>query len=143
MKRLKSVKIVGIISVFFCLVFASDAFANPRMFAAAQDVFQAYRVDVSSVQMEIVQRNQSEVFVLHVKARRNNFDMALMLGFMAAGTAVEKSHNTNVTGVRVIVEVPYKETLFVEASSTIEHVKKLVNGETKPEEFMRKFVIFT
>lgn len=129
--------------MILCLVTASDTLAEQKMFAAAQQVFEAYRVDVSSVDMNIEQRDNSEIFVLHVKARRNNFDMALMLGFMAAGTAVQKSNNTGVTGVRVIVEVPYKETLFVEASSTIGNVKKLVNGETKPEEFMRKYVIFT
>lgn len=143
MNRFKSLKIGVIFALAFSFV-GVETHANPRLFSIAEKVFESYRLDVSPNSMELQSTaGNAKIFVIRVKARRNNFDLATMLGFMAAGTAVERSNTQNITGVRVIVEVPYKETLFVEASSPITAVKQLVGGQVRPEEFMRKHVIFT
>jgi len=99
-------------------------------------------VPVSEMHLEKMDSGSS-IFVIHIDARRNNFDMALMVGFVAAGTAVKQIGSDDISGIRIVVDVPYKETTIIQASSTIQQVMHLVDGETKPEEFMRNDVIFT
>jgi hypothetical protein len=142
LRRLKPLKgIIFLILLIFVIVI--DSMGNYRVFDVAKKVFESYRIEVSTDNMQLQNLDDgSTQFIIRINATRNTFDMALMVGFIAGGRVAEAATDLQISRVKVVVVIPYRESITIEASSTFNEIQSLLNGKLSTTEFMRKHVIF-
>ena len=94
------------------------------------------------------EENNKDKFYLSVDSNRNNFEMALIVGFVSVGQAIKHQRymvkkgliktSTEPKTIHVTVNVPItRDNIIISASATAEQVIKLTDGKIDSAEFMR------
>jgi len=93
-------------------------------------------------------KENNNKFYLTVKSNRNDFQMALLVGFISVGEAIKHQRSMVKKGIiktskepktiHVTVHVPVtRDDMIITASATAEQVMELTNGTINSAEFMR------
>ncbi len=119
------------------LLFVSTVFANPKYFQQIKKVAKAYRVEASIDKMKIVpDSNGNETFHITLSSNRNNFEMVMLVGYIAAGQAMKSGFDP--TAFFVTVDVPLGEGFRLVTTASKDDLKKLLSGEINTAQFVRK-----
>ncbi|MFQ6676364.1 MAG: hypothetical protein ACE5LH_08500 [Fidelibacterota bacterium] len=122
--------------LLFLAFFSSPLLGNTKYFQAVQRTAKAYRVDVSIDQMKMVpDTGGNEAFYINLKSNRNNFEMVMLVGYIAAGEAMKTGVEPSV--IYVTVEVPLGEGIRLVTTATREDVKRLISGDINTAQFSR------
>lgn len=123
--------------LLICLVFfLSPLSANTDFFRAVQRTAKAYRVNVTLDQMRMLPDSEgNQTFFITLKSNRNNFEMVMLVGYIAAGEAMKTGVEPE--AVFVSVDVPMGEGMRLATTTTRENVKKLLSGEINTAQFSR------
>ena len=121
------------------LVSMGLAESSSAMYKEAQKIFKSYRyqVDYADFQVKTYQEDSHTVLQLLdiMKAGRNRFDEALLVGFAASGAAI-KNTSTTVDRVSVVVKVQYKDEVSIAATADAQDVISLYAEEMDVNNFM-------
>ena len=121
-----------------CLGITAPVRANPRFFATVQQICTTYKVSTNAGQMSLEEVSEgSYTFTLRLESRRNNFEEVMMVGYMAAGQAVERT-NLNVQTIHIIVTIPAADNMLLMTTADISLVEQLLQGEIKSYDFIRQ-----
>ncbi|MFQ6616608.1 MAG: hypothetical protein ACE5HZ_07585 [Fidelibacterota bacterium] len=77
----------------------------------------------------------NQTFFITLKSNRNNFEMVMLVGYIAAGEAMKTGVEPE--AVFVSVDVPMGEGMRLATTTTRENVKKLLSGEINTAQFSR------
>ncbi len=118
------------------LLFSGIAFGDSDYCSSVQKICNAYQITVNCDRMNLTEMEGGDKeFTLSVKSTRGQFDRVMLIGFYAAGKAMNKEPIRKVT---VVISVEYKGTQNIVASATKENIIKFVNGELTSTEFVRR-----
>lgn len=122
--------------LIFLIFFLSPLLGNQDYFRSVQQTAKAYRVTVSSDQMKMVpDQDGSQSFHISLKSNRNNFEMVMLVGYIAAGEAMKTG--VQPSAIFVSVDVPLGEGIRLVTMATRENVMKLLSGEINTAQFSR------
>ncbi|MCH8068008.1 MAG: nucleotidyltransferase family protein [Candidatus Marinimicrobia bacterium] len=76
-----------------------------------------------------------QAFYINLKSNRNNFEMVMLVGFIAAGEAMKIGIEPDVFFVRV--QIPLGEGFELLATASKEDLKRLMSGEINTAQFAR------
>jgi hypothetical protein len=143
-KRFRSV-----IFTILLLLGAEGLFANYAFYRIVTNTCKTYRITVREGEMYFGKgEDNSDKFYLSVNSNRNNFEMALIVGFVSTGQAIkhqrslvkkgliEKSEEPTTVHITVFVPVT-RHKMIITASATADQVVKLADGKIESAEFMR------
>ena len=120
-----------------CLFTVSTVFANPKYFNQIKKAAKAYRVDASLDKMKIIPDSDGkESFHLTLSSNRNNFEMVMLVGYIAAGQAMKSGFEP--AAFFVTVDVPLGEGFRLVTTASKDDLKKLLKGEINTAQFVRK-----
>ncbi|MCH7611916.1 MAG: hypothetical protein IIB45_01000 [Candidatus Marinimicrobia bacterium] len=139
------------ISVFTILLLlgAEGLFANYAFYRTVTNTCKSYRITTQEGEMYFGrEENNKDKFYLSVNSNRNNFEMALIVGFVSVGQAIKHQRylvkkgliktSTEPKTIHVTVNVPItRDNIIISASATAEQVIKLTDGKIDSAEFMR------
>ena len=139
------------ISVFTILLLlgAEGLFANYAFYRTVTNTCKYYRITAQEGEMYFGrEENNKDKFYLSVDSNRNNFEMALIVGFVSVGQAIKHQRymvkkgliktSTEPKTIHVTVNVPItRDNIIISASATTEQVIKLTDGKIDSAEFMR------
>lgn len=123
--------------------------ANYAFYRSVTSTCKSYRVATQDGEMYFgKEETTKEKFFLTVNSNRNNFEMALIVGFVAVGQAVKHQRSmvqkkimersAEPKTVHVSVNVPVtRDSMVITASATADQVVKLADGSIDSAEFMR------
>lgn len=121
----------------FLLVFVQVLFANPKYFNQVKKTAKAYRVEASLDKMKIVpDSNGKETFHITLSSNRNNFEMVMLVGYIAAGQAIKSGFEP--TAIYVTIDVPLGEGFRLVTTATSDDLKQLLSGKINTAQFVRK-----
>ena len=121
----------------FLLVFVQVLFANPKYFNQVKKTAKAYRVEASLDKMKIVpDSNGKETFHITLSSNRNNFEMVMLVGYIAAGQAMKSGFEP--TAIYVTIDVPLGEGFRLVTTATSDDLKQLLSGKINTAQFVRK-----
>lgn len=125
------------ILIFFVIVLlATPVFANFKYFKMVQRSAEVYRVECAVDQMKLVGADEGKkAFYLILKSNRNNFEMVMLVGFIAAGEAMKVGIEPDVFFVRV--QIPLGEGFELLATASKEDLKRLMSGDINTAQFAR------
>ncbi|MBT3501734.1 MAG: hypothetical protein HOB40_03110 [Candidatus Marinimicrobia bacterium] len=132
-----------IILALFALMISTDGlWANYAFKKKVKTVCKTYRVTVESSQFSLGE----DEFSINLESGRNNFEMVMLVGFAAAGHAIEHQIQMGKTNaytpetVIVTVAAPASkgETNFFVATCTKKMAIDLANGTMDSSDFMQK-----
>lgn len=125
------------ILIFFVIILlATPVFANFKYFKMVQRSAEVYRVDCAVDQMKLVGADEDkQAFYLILKSNRNNFEMVMLVGFIAAGEAMKVGIEPDVFFVRV--QIPLGEGFELLATASKEDLKRLMSGDINTAQFAR------
>ncbi len=87
-------------------------------------------------QMKLVDADEDkQAFYINLKSNRNNFEMVMLVGFIAAGEAMKIGIEPDVFFVRV--QIPLGEGFELLATASKEDLKRLMSGEINTAQFAR------
>ena len=132
------------------LVFSIEGlWANYAFYRTITNTCKSYRVKTQDGEMYFgKEETTKDKFYLTVNSNRNNFEMALIVGFVSVGQAVkhqrylvrtgliEKSTEPKTVHVTVNVRVS-RDDMVISASATAEQVVELADGKIDSAEFVR------
>ena len=120
------------------LLFSGIAFGDSDYYASVQKICNAYQITVDYGRMNLTELEDGDKeFTLSVESTRGQFDRVMLIGFYAAGKAMNY-HKEPIRKVTVVISVEYKGTQNIVASATRENIMKFVNGELTSAEFVRR-----
>ena len=132
------------------LVFSIEGlWANYAFYRTITNTCKSYRVETQDGEMYFgKEESTKDKFYLAVNSNRNNFEMALIVGFVSVGQAVKHQRYMVQTGlieksaepktVHVTVNVPLtRDNMVISASAMAEQVVELADGKIDSAEFMR------
>ncbi len=120
------------------LLFSGIAFGNSDYYSSVQKICNAYQITVDYDRMNLTElEGGDKEFTLSIKSTRSQFDRVMLIGFYAAGKAMNY-HKQPIRKVTVVISVEYKGTQNIVASATKENIIKFVNGELTSTEFVRR-----
>lgn len=122
------------IGVLVFLVGISSA-ADIQHFNMIRDVVKSYRFECSVNDMKINNDGKEDSFRMIIKSNRNNFEAAMMAGFIAVGDAMKS--NFGVKKVTIDVHVPLAEGFVWSGTASREDILKLMNGQVDMAQFFR------
>ena len=123
------------------LFMSSHLFANYKFYSMVRHVCKAYQVEVSFNDMRIHEEFDSKMYLdLNLKSGRNNFDTVLIVGFVAAGKALENSPEMELEGVNVTLNISARENNLIIASASANDIVRLVRGDITSSEFKSKYL---
>lgn len=123
--------------------------ANYAFYRQVTNTCKSYRVETQDGEMYFGKEEKTkDKFYLSVNSNRNNFEMALIVGFVAVGQAVKHQRSmvekkiiersAEPKTVHVTVNVPVtRDNMVITASATADQVVQLANGKIDSAEFMR------
>lgn len=123
--------------------------ANYAFYRTVNNTCKSYRIDNQQSEMYFGKDELTkDKFYLTVNSNRNNFEMAMIVGFVAVGQAIKQQRlmvekrmitvSAEPKTVHVSVNIPAtRDNLVVTASATAEEVVKLADGLIDSAEFMR------
>ena len=138
MKKLISLTAVLVLLGNTTALWAQNTLA---MYKAAQKYFRAYHYDVDLNDFQVKeyregQRNIVQLLII-LHADRNRFDEAMLVGFGAAGAALQAASGP-VDQVNVVVKVQYRQEVSISAVADASDVKRLYAGELDLNSFMAR-----
>jgi len=119
--------------------------ANYAFYKKVKNTCAAYRVKVNDSDMNLT----DDSFNLTLNSLRNNFEMVMIVGFVAAGKAIEHQRYlaNQISGykavipqtINVMVNVPLgRGKAIISATASADMVEQLANGKIEPSEFMQQ-----
>ena len=112
-------------------------FCNQKYFNQVQKAAKAYRVKVSADKMKIVpDENGKDSFYITLASNRNNFEMVMLVGYIAAGQAMKTGFGPETFFVSV--DVPLGEGFRLVTTATKEDLQQLLSGKINTAQFIRK-----
>ncbi len=135
---MRNTKIVSMLLtiITISLLFSGIAFGNSDYYSSVQKICNAYQITVDYDRMNLMDlEGGDKEFTLSVKSTRSQFDRVMLIGFYAAGKAMNKEPIRKVT---MVISVEYKGTQNIVASATRENIMKFVDGELTSTEFVRR-----
>jgi hypothetical protein len=135
-------KRILIVALFALLISTDGLFANYAFKKKVKTVCQSYRITVESTQFSLGEND----FSIELESGRNNFEMVMLVGFAAAGHAIEhqiqmgKANAYTPENVTVNVAVPVskgKTNMFI-ATCSKKMAIDLANGTMDSSDFMQK-----
>ena len=125
-------KRIFIVALFALLISTDGLFANYAFKKKVKTVCQSYRITVESTQFSLGEND----FLIELESGRNNFEMVMLVGFAAAGHAIEhqiqmgKANAYTPENVTVNVAVPVSkgETNMFIATCSKKMAIDLANG---------------
>ncbi|MDC0480352.1 hypothetical protein OAN76_02610 [Candidatus Marinimicrobia bacterium] len=135
-------KRILIVALFALLISTDVLFANYAFKKKVKTVCQSYRITVESTQFSLGEND----FSIELESGRNNFEMVMLVGFAAAGHAIEhqiqmgKANAYTPENVTVNVAVPVSkgETNMFIATCSKKMAIDLANGTMDSSDFMQK-----
>jgi hypothetical protein len=135
-------KRILIVALFALLISTDGLFANYAFKKKVKTVCQSYRITVESTQFSLGEND----FLIELESGRNNFEMVMLVGFAAAGHAIEhqiqmgKANAYTPENVTVNVAVPVSrgETNMFIATCSKKMAIDLANGTMDSSDFMQK-----
>ncbi|MGY8787734.1 MAG: hypothetical protein ACKVH5_05490 [Fidelibacterota bacterium] len=135
-------KRILIVALFALLISTDGLFANYAFKKKVKTVCQSYRITVESTQFSLGEND----FSIELESGRNNFEMVMLVGFAAAGHAIEhqiqmgKANAYTPENVTVNVAVPVSkgETNMFIATCSKKMAIDLANGTMDSSDFMQK-----
>jgi len=124
------------------VLLANPLRANYKFYNTIKQVCKVYQIQVDYKDMSLETDSGNDLFLnLHLDAGRNNFDTVLMVGFLAAGKAMDANQDIHISGVRVylIMSSMYGSTVI--ASASAEDIIKLEKGDISAAEFKNKHIV--
>lgn len=135
--------------MFLMLFGAEGLFANYAFYRTVTNTCNSYHINAQEGEMYFGREEANKnKFYLAVNSNRNNFEMALIVGFVSVGQAINHQNYMVEKGliekslrpstVHVTVNVPMgRDDMIISASATADQVVKLANGVIESAEFMR------
>ena len=119
-------------------LFASQGLiADQKYFNEDKKVAKSYRIETSFENMKIVKdENGKDVFYITISSNRNNFEMVMLVGYIAAGQAMKSGFQPS--SVFVTVDVPLGEGFRLLTTATTEDLKQLLSGKITTKNFVRR-----
>ena len=128
-------KTIVLAAVF--LLTSQALFANQKYFKEVKKAAKKYRVETSFENMKIVKDEKGkDVFYITIASNRNNFEMVMLVGYIAAGQAMKSGFEPS--SVFVTVDVPLGDGLRLLTTAAIEDLKQLLSGKIDTVKFVRK-----
>ena len=126
-----------IIFAGFFFLTSPIVFCNQKYFNQVQKAAKAYRVNVSVDKMKIVPDEKGkDSFYITLASNRNNFEMVMLVGYIAAGQAMKTGYAPETFFVSV--DVPLGAGLTLVTSATKEDLQQLLSGKINTAVFVRK-----
>ena len=108
-----------------------------KYFNEVKKVAKSYRIETSFENMKIVKdENGKDVFYITISSNRNNFEMVMLVGYIAAGQAMKSGFQPS--SVFVTVDVPLGEGFRLLTTATTEDLKQLLSGKITTKNFVRR-----
>lgn len=127
-------RILCISSLVIFLV--TPTLGNVKYFRMVQETAKIYRVEVSPDKMKLVSDgNGGQTFYIDLKSNRNNFEMVMVVGYIAAGEAMKTG--VEPSEIYVSVDVPIGGGYRLVTMATKQDVRKLLDGEINMYQFSR------
>jgi len=139
-----------ILSLFIVLVMGSQfAFANYAFYRKVTSTCKFYRVTVDEKKMSLTKNTDGTYsFSIEMESLRNNFEMVMLVGFIAVGQAM--NHQEKIakkkpgftaivpedTDVTVTIPVSRQNTIIT-AKATAGQIRQLTKGKIDSAGFMR------
>ena len=125
--------------VFVSILIVGPLFGNYEFMSALQRISKMYRIEVSQNNMKFTQGDEEGThdFQMLVTSNRNNFAMVMLVGFIAAGKAMQELPELNITKVLVIVDVPVRGGYKLQAVAGKEDLDNFIQGKIVSAEFVR------
>ena len=119
-------------------LFASQGlFADQKYFNEVKKVAKSYRIETSFENMKIVKDEKGkDVFYITLSSNRNNFEMVMLVGYIAAGQAMKSGFEPS--SVFVTVDVPLGEGYRLLTTATTEDLQQLLSGKITTKNFVRR-----
>ena len=112
-------------------------FGNQHFFSEVQKAAKVYRVEVSADKMRIVtDENGKDSFHITLASNRNNFEMVMLVAYIAAGQAMKIGYEP--VTFFVSVDVPLGQGFRLMTSATKEDLQQLLLGQINTAQFVRK-----
>jgi len=138
------------ISIFLILLLlgANGVFANYAFYRTVTSTCESYRISPEGEMYFGEEESNKGKFYLSVNSNRNNFEMALIVGFVSVGQAIkhqrslvkkgliEKPEEPSTIHITVFIPVT-RSKMIITASATSREVMLLADGEIDSAEFMR------
>ena len=145
MKKLL-IKLLLSLLLFQTLTIAS---VESDFYRIVHKVCKAYRVGTGAENMALNYIDKNKLsFIITLDSRRNNYDMVLMVGFIASGKAIDEVFYNNDSikeswkEIDVTVQVPLTRTgIVVKAKADASFVVQFSRGEISTLEFTNKVII--
>tara|TARA_B100001750_G_scaffold229111_1_gene224181 strand:- start:168 stop:572 length:405 start_codon:yes stop_codon:yes gene_type:complete len=119
------------------LFVSQGLFADQKYFNEVKKVAKSYRIETSFENMKIVKdENGKDVFYITLSSNRNNFEMVMLVGYIAAGQAMKSGFQP--ISVFVTVDVPLGEGFRLLTTATTEDLKQLLSGKITTKNFVRR-----
>ncbi len=126
-----------IIFAGFFFLTSPMVFCNQKYFNQVQKAAKAYRVEVSADKMKIVPDEKGKKsFYITLTSNRNNFEMVMLVGYIAAGQAMKTGYVPETFFVSV--DVPLGEGFRLMTTATKEDLQQLLLGKINTAQFVRK-----
>lgn len=120
------------------VVTANPVYSASKYYSSVQQICNAYQVAVDYNRMSIAEdRDGSTEFTIEMNSARNQFDRVMLVGFYAAGKALEY-HGVDLDRVKIIISVEYKGTENIVAVAEKSDIKDFVKGKLSSRDFIRK-----
>ncbi len=144
------IKRFNLLIIIFLLLFGVEAvFANYAFYRTVTNTCNSYHIDAQSSEMYFGKEEANkDKFYISVTSNRNNFEVALIVGFVSVGQAINHQNDMVEKGlidkpvipntIHVTVNIPMgRDDMIFSASATADQVVKLANGVIDSAEFMR------
>ena len=126
-----------IIFAGFFFLTSPMVFCNQKYFNQVKNAAKAYRVQVSVDKMKIVPDEKGkDSFYITLASNRNNFEMIMLVGYIAAGQAMKTGFEPETFFISV--DVPLGEGFRLVTTATKGDLKQLLLGQINTAQFVRK-----
>ena len=116
---------------------APSAVSSQTYFNEVKKSAKAYRIEVSFENMKIVKdQNGKDAFYITIASNRNNFEMVMLVGYIAAGQAMKTGFEPS--AVFVTIDVPLGEGFRLLTTASTEDLKQLLSGKINTQMFVRE-----
>ena len=133
--------IYSLIVLLYLSLFSNSAFANYKFFYTVKSVCKVYQIKVDMNDMHLEQSYDSKLFFdLKLQSGRNNFDTVLMVGFIAAGKALENNPEMQLEGVNISLSFSGHGNGLIIASAGANDIVRLVRGDITAAEFKKNYL---
>ena len=126
-----------IIFAGFFFLTSPMVFCNQKYFNHVQRAAKAYRIEIPIDKMKIVPDEKGKnSFYITLASNRNNFEMVMLVGYIASGQAMKTGYGPETFFVSV--DVPLGEGFRLVTSATKEDLQQLLLGKINTAQFVRK-----